>query len=72
MVQWLRLHTSNALDMDYIPGQRIKIPHAMQGSQNTSSTFRAYILSYGERWAIQKKEELSKLCSMIDLSVLWK
>jgi len=33
VVQWLRLHASNARDMGSIPGQGTKIPHAMHRSQ---------------------------------------
>ena len=33
VVQWLRLHASNARDMASIPGQGTKIPHAMHRSQ---------------------------------------
>ena len=28
VVQWLRLHASNAGDLDSVPGQGTKIPHA--------------------------------------------
>ena len=33
VVQWLRLHTSNAEGMGLIPGQGTKIPHATWCSQ---------------------------------------
>ena len=33
VVQWLRLHTSNAEDAGSIPGQGTKIPHATQWGQ---------------------------------------
>ena len=33
VVKWLRLHAANAGGMGSIPGQRTKIPHAMQCSQ---------------------------------------
>ena len=33
VVWWLTLHSSNAGGMGSIPGQGIKIPHAVQGGQ---------------------------------------
>ena len=33
MVQWLRLHTSNAGGMGFIIGQETKIPHALWWGQ---------------------------------------
>ena len=33
MVQWLRLHASDAGDVGLIPGQGTKIPHAMGRGQ---------------------------------------
>ena len=37
MVQWLRLHISNARDMGSITGHETKIPYAAQyGEKNTS------------------------------------
>ena len=32
--QWLRLHTSNVVGVDLIPGQGTKILHVSQSSQN--------------------------------------
>jgi len=34
VVQWLRLHASNAGAADSIPGEGTKIPHARQCSKN--------------------------------------
>ena len=36
MVQWLRLHASNAGGMGSIPGQRTKIPDAVQYGEKKS------------------------------------
>ena len=36
MVQWLRLHASNARGMGSVPGQGTKIPHAMHRSQENN------------------------------------
>ena len=38
MVQWLRLHASNARDATWIPGQGTKIPHATCWNQKIKKT----------------------------------
>ena len=42
MVQWLRLHASNARGMSLIPGQGTEIPHAMQHGQKVKVKIRVY------------------------------
>ena len=44
VVQWLRLHASNARDTGLIPGQETKIPHALQCGQEKKKKLQPHRL----------------------------
>uniref|UniRef100_A0A8C9CPP7 Ig-like domain-containing protein n=1 Tax=Phocoena sinus TaxID=42100 RepID=A0A8C9CPP7_PHOSS len=45
VVQWLRLHASNAEDVGLIPGRRTKIPYGKQRSQNKNNGVNLHLSS---------------------------
>ena len=55
MIQWLRLHTSNARGANSIPGQGTEIPHAIWHSQKKKSYLKALTPVDGIwRWDLQE------------------
>ena len=63
VVWWLTLHSSNAGGMGSIPGQGIKIPHAVQHGQEIKKKKRfqngvSYFIYYFTFW-INEKEQSS-------------
>ena len=74
MVQWLRLHASNAGSMGSIPGGGTKIPHIIGMAKSSFKKLkqRNQIIDKQKGYIVQHKEIQSLFCNNFKWSIIYK